>query len=425
MSTAAGYLLNVAPNRRDDLLSSIQFADMAAEAVPDFSHSRNTLLICFLSFEDKMITHLARGTKGKRAATGLTRLNFKDVLRLPEFIPYDMIANAVEPRLRTLVKDRLTIGGALPPATFEAITSALRELSATAREVLDRYVGDRSAVVSRMLGDVRRALAYQKDTVGVALALAGIERDELAAWQPATSHPTSFLDGLPQVVLREDAMVVSDMMKMPGFDFVSGTPYSAARFVSDRVRLTVTLANHLPLEEQFGADLIYYNETYASFVMVQYKAMEAAPGQRPTFRFPNRQLTEEIARMDEVNSLLRSSAGNVALSGYRLLENPFFLKLCPRVVLDPDNVGLLPGMYIPLDCWKLIELDESLVGARGGRMVSYENLDRYLENTTFISLVANGWIGTNINQAEVLAELVRHVLQSGRSLTLAVKSSIE
>jgi len=33
------------------------------------------------------------------------------------------------------------------------------------------------------------------------------------------------------------------------------------------------MANKLPLEEQTGADLIYYNETFSSFVMVQYKAM--------------------------------------------------------------------------------------------------------------------------------------------------------
>jgi hypothetical protein len=33
-----------------------------------------------------------------------------------------------------------------------------------------------------------------------------------------------------------------------------------------------------PVEEQTGADLIYYNETYSAFVLVQYKAMEQAKG---------------------------------------------------------------------------------------------------------------------------------------------------
>ena len=36
-----------------------------------------------------------------------------------------------------------------------------------------------------------------------------------------------------------------------------------------RQALTVIMANRTPLEEQTGADLIYYNETYGAFVLVQ------------------------------------------------------------------------------------------------------------------------------------------------------------
>jgi len=36
----------------------------------------------------------------------------------------------------------------------------------------------------------------------------------------------------------------------------------------------IILANRMRLEEQTGADLIYFNATFRSFVMVQYKAME-------------------------------------------------------------------------------------------------------------------------------------------------------
>ena len=38
--------------------------------------------------------------------------------------------------------------------------------------------------------------------------------------------------------------------------------------------------------------------------------------------------------------------------GYRLSENPFFLKFCPRVVFNPDDKGLFKGIYLPLDLWK-------------------------------------------------------------------------
>ena len=39
------------------------------------------------------------------------------------------------------------------------------------------------------------------------------------------------------------------------------------------------MANRLPLEQQTGADLIYFHEKYRSFVMVQYKAMERESGE--------------------------------------------------------------------------------------------------------------------------------------------------
>lgn len=79
-------------------------------------------------------------------------------------------------------------------------------------------------------------------------------------------------------------------------------------------------------------------------------------------------------------------------------------------------------MYLTLDYWRLIEADESMVGGRGGRLVSYANVGRYLDNSSFVDLVANAWVGTTIEQSEVLAEIVREVLETGRTVTLAMKS---
>ena len=63
------------------------------------------------------------------------------------------------------------------------------------------------------------------------------------------------------------------------------------------VRLTVIMANRLPLEQQTGADLIYFNEAYESFVMVQYKAMDKGSDQ-PEFRWQaGDQFGQEIERI--------------------------------------------------------------------------------------------------------------------------------
>jgi hypothetical protein len=69
--------------------------------------------------------------------------------------------------------------------------------------------------------------------------------------------------------------------------------------------------SRLKLEEQTGADLIYYNETYRSFVLVQYKSMDRGL-KGPEFRWrKNDKLSEEIARMD----VLLKALGKLRLDG--------------------------------------------------------------------------------------------------------------
>src|SRR5690606_37040234 len=200
------------------------------------------------------------------------------------------------------------------------------------------------------------------------LSIAGLSRDPAQEWAPSDETPVSFLEGLSSVRLREDPMAVNDLQNLPGFEVAKTYPYGAAVLESGETseRLTIILANRLPLEEQTGTDLIYFNETYQSFVMVQYKAMEREDRRnRPVeavYRLPDAQLKEEIDRMDAVLGALKACAPNTAIAGFRLAENPFFLKLCPRLVFNPDDVGLVPGMYLPLDYWKLLENDPGIRG---------------------------------------------------------------
>jgi hypothetical protein len=79
---------------------------------------------------------------------------------------------------------------------------------------------------------------------------------------------------LQSASVREDAAIVADLSSTPGFAAVKEFPFAAKVFRSPMepsVQLTVILANKLKLEEQTGADLIYYNETFRSFVLVQYR----------------------------------------------------------------------------------------------------------------------------------------------------------
>ena len=48
---------------------------------------------------------------------------------------------------------------------------------------------------------------------------------------------------------------------------------------------------------------------------------------------------------------LQSCDADSGLGGYRLVADPCFLKLCPRVVFDPDSLGFVRAIHILLGHW--------------------------------------------------------------------------
>ncbi|WP_380782855.1 hypothetical protein [Sphingomonas sp. R86520] len=424
MSDAAGFVLNLSVGRAEQLQAEADGRGVFPEVVPDFAHSRNVPLTCLISVGGRSITHVAPARRGFRAGVGFRRLNIGPMIELTSPVSKRALTAAVGPRFRRHLVQRLRVGGLMPPATFTAAVEALMDLAADVRPALVRFGSTRRERLARLTPEQRRSLAMQKDTLTTALAIADIDRAPVQEWEPPVDgeRATSFLDGLPQMREREDLMVVADLMRVPGFEFVREVAHGAAQFESERTRLTVVMANHLPLEEQLGADLVYFNETYRSFVIVQYKAMEGDDDDGAVFRLPSAQLALELERMERHLELLRGCPQNATRQGYRMLENPFFLKLCPRMQFTPDSQALVKGMYLTLDHWKLIEADETMVGSRGGRIVTYGNVGRHLDNSAFVRLVADAWVGTTVEQSDVLERLIREVLATGRTVTFAVKS---
>jgi hypothetical protein len=224
------------------------------------------------------------------------------------------------------------------------------------------------------------------------------------------------------MVAREDAMIVNDLMSVPGFALVRTMSYAGAVFEGDGKHLTIILANRLRLEELTGTDLIYFNETYRSFVMVQYKAMENGVGIGGAFfRLPDDGLDREIPRMQVIEQQLSRIRVSDTKENYRLDASPFFIKLCSRVQFNPDDIKLFPGMYFPLGHWLRVAADETLTGPRDGRQVTYENVGRRIDNDLFIKLVANAWVGTYAEQSAALEAAIRNTVEAGRAIAIAIE----
>ena len=426
MAKANGFAVLLTKDRLSTFLECVAEERAFAEPVADFQHSRTAPLVCFVISAGKL-THIGLGRRGVRAGTGLSRLNIDRAEELPEPLSIRKLLNRLPKRNAASVRKRFQSGGLLTEKGFSAVVETIRQLAPQASTLLDRFSEARTGRIRRLSDKVRENLAQQKEAVLTALSIAGLSRDPVQEWTPSDETPVSFLDGLPSVRLREDPMVINDLQNLPGFEVIKTYPYGAAVFESEETseRLTVILANRLPLEEQTGTDLIYFNETYQSFVMVQYKAMDRADRKSGIplylYRLPDAQLKEEIDRMDAVLVALKGCAPNTDIGGFRLTENPFFLKLCPRLVFNPDSVGLVPGMYLPLDYWKLLENDPGIKGPKGGLRITYENAKRHFDNTSFTTVVSKAWVGTTPSQSQVLQEVIRTTLETGKAVAIAIK----
>ncbi len=436
MVMAGGYILLVPESRRELLLEAAEFGESfystnpsVSEPVPSFKHSKNAPLVVFAAFEDGYITHIADGRKGQYAGTGLVRLYLEELQPLQHPIPFNELLSGTDIRVRRHLKQRFDQGGLLPPKTLGCFVGRITELDPSIDHRLTRFSARRAEALQSLKPHARENLAYQKEALGLALQIAGLPKDDLLEWQLSDGKQHSFLDGLPSVQVREDAMLLSDFSTLPGFQPIGEvTHYSTKCFSSEQhppIRLTVIMANRYPLEQQTGADLIYFNETYRSFVMVQYKAMETRRGESEFRWQPKDQFSDEIHRMETLLEVLRKMPNGLDPNGYRFTDNPFFLKFCPRVVFNPDDKGLFKGIYLPLDLWKQAEAAGQFDGKRGGKVLTYDNVGRRINNSEFVKLVADSWVGTTIEQSKFLSVLIRNVLETGKTLTLAIRHSNE
>jgi hypothetical protein len=427
VAKASAYVLNVKPDRRETLLtgSDSHSGDViAAEPVPLFNHSRRSPLVVLASFENNTLTHVGNARKGAPAGTDLVRLNLTSLHRLRRPISFSEILRAMPTNLRGYLERAFESGGLIPPKTVRAVVDVLGEMDPDLREMLDRLSASRADMIAGLGTRARENLALQKETLATALAIAGVQAEEILAWSPSTEEPTSFLDGLPGARVREDVMLYADISSLPGFSILKDAPHIAARTfqsVDQQTRVTVVMANRLPLEEQTGADLIYFNETFRSFVLVQYKALEKVTDE-PEFRWTEGdQFTTELLRMDKLLETLNEAEADNNPDGFRLTTNPFFLKFCSRVVFNPDDKGMFPGIYLPHGLWKALAGSDRLKGPRGGNLLTGKNVGRRMNSPEFVMLVAGSWVGTTMKQSESLDALFKSILETGRTVTFAIK----
>lgn len=430
MFDLAFHYLNPTGDRSAEFKKTLRKNEEISEAIKSPKIVSNEKIIQFVCLDQReVISHLAWGRLGNKAGTGLRRINLEFLTEINPIPVQDIRTDKDLKDYSSFFSGRDVFKKSEESSGF---FSEIREKYAEVDKFISEFEIDYE-LISELDEHARGIVRQENDAVEMALRVADIMPREAYNWSPTKhgkSEITSFFSGLSSKKLNEDDVVRWDFSKIPGFDKIDEKVFGYCK-LSDGIKTLHTFhANKNDLEHTIGVDLIYFNEQHESFVLIQYK-MSEPQGATHVFRFPSNQLNLEIDRMDAVLEAIRRECivteSECLASDFRLTDGPFFLKFCPRDEFDPAKHEQVKGIIIPLKMWKAIENDNSgrFLGPNGGKVLSFDNCPRHFDNTQFISMILNGWVGTTSIERAILERLITEIINSDRSLVVALKLNEE
>jgi hypothetical protein len=180
-------------------------------------------------------------------------------------------------------------------------------------------------------------------------------------------------------------------------------------------QLVIYNANSSRLEDVTGVDLMYYNASDRSFVMVQYKDFTVEDDDSRKVIRPDPRLHDQLKRMQELDDQCSPSLDPMDI---RLHPKPCLLKLCDPEDVGGDSVDMIRGMYLTREHFEAVLRSPAARGPRGGRVINKMTPPRHLDNDMFTTLLRYGWIGSCGVGTEVVREQVWNSLSQRGSVVI-------
>ncbi|MFJ5207043.1 hypothetical protein [Streptomyces nigra] len=408
---------------------------VAAESLPSGSEPQITLLVRRSSVAGPaplVWLGVVRQPRGEKVAAVDSRVN----VELLRECPVSVSLRAIEAELPLDVRNVIVAASdreftILDAVASEALLSALAQHHEKLRQLLD-FLGE--AAEPERLDPLSRAedasWQEQLEAARLAMATVGIPPARLAAWRrPADRHAPA-LAGLIAEPYEPSLLDYDmhhffdgdDVFQSMGPPYVGGSLGSAFRcdiqvFEHLGRRIEIANVNASPVETRLGTDLIFYHEPTQSFVLVQYKRLPHEAGNR--WIRVDKKLLSQLDRLERVAALSRPAG---LPHEWRLGPDPCFVKLSYWPLTETIDPGPSPGMYLPVPYVRLLLEDDVTRGPNGGRLLGYPQIDRYLTNTEFTTLIKNGLVGTVGTTIEELAAIgAQRAEEDKMSVVLAVE----
>ncbi|MCV4290448.1 hypothetical protein OH708_21275 [Pseudomonas capsici] len=438
MKKNIGLLVRFDEEKRADLIKW----KVEAEGYESFSDALSVadwnigeLSVALLSFSEGTIDYLCLARKRNVVVTSKSKVEFSTFLDLHS-LPISAIEKLLPANLqRHFIRASQGIGGSIPIGTWEMLIQVIKSLKPDLTDEVDRILTLQKFSGIRLHGAVAEMQIQEREALGAALDIFSgnnkLRDSVLSGWAPPEEAVASldeengtaellavvpsFLEGISSRFLQEESAIQHDLLNWDGKEPAHSSGFSV--FEQGGRKLSVIYANRNALEHTLGVDLIYYNERFELFVLVQYKIMRDEDGVM-IYR-PDAQLAAEMARMDTFREAVKNIEPIVDHAEYRLSDDGFLVKMVPNKGLIPASGELIKGMYLSREYMHFLIGKNGPKGPRGGQCISFENAPRYFTNSDFSSMVRAGWIGSRSAGTAELKRLIRAYYETNRAVMVA------
>lgn len=313
----------------------------------------------------------------------------------------------------------------IPQNEWQLIIDAIKRQRPELAKRLDDLIALRERQSGLAGSDMRTLrLSEQRDAVGLALDIASLDRHTILRGAKLSNieTATSVLDLLDHLPLYEQDLIRKDQA---AFQSILGQKVQSGSFKGAGGReVRVHVFDKKPLESVLGIDLLIFLADFESYLLLQYKSMENKKDEKgSTWSYlVDSQIRQQI---DSMNDAVVAIAGLPpihpnAMNQWRLSNEAFYFKFCETARPHDRDDSLVAGITLGHDHLKrFLEFPEAQ-GDKGGHRVGYRNCLRYLNNTQFVELAREGWIGCDSRGLSIITEILRGGQYGGRAAMLAV-----
>lgn len=422
----SGYFLTFEPGRTPKIAESLYYPGEASESFSamDWTFERREIALLSLTpgvanIDAVVLMERMHGSGG----TGKLKLRMWSPIMIEQPIKPEEIADVFPATARLCTAETFR---RIPHEEWPTLLDAIKRQRPDLAERLDSLVEMREQQ-SRLSGNDRRILRLteQRDALGLTLDIASLDRKSILreAHLSRIGTATSVLDLLDQEALQEQDLVRIDQRAFEGL--LAADEIRSSRFTGPGAReVRVHVYDKKPLETVLGIDLLIFLADYESYLLLQYKSMEPkSDDEGKTWSYlVDQQLMNQIGTMDRAAAAIarQQTPREDTMKHWRLTDEAFYFKFCETTRPDARDDALVAGITLGHSYLKRFLALPEAQGKHGGYRVGYNNCPRYLNNSQFVGLAREGWIGCDQRGYTLISDVIKAGMESGRSAMLAV-----